>query len=254
MTTAGAPRARKLRHARRGAVFALGLAASAVPASVWAQDCRSLELKVEPARLAVRTAAALAARAKASQVDGVTFRVIGAGRLRVAKADGAPLGRDLGAMLARGETSFYWRPEGAPTSKVARVAYDADGSQALLELSPSLAKLRLADARATIDPTGRPVIRLEFDARSKALFAKATASGLGRRMAIVLDEAIVASPFIRAPIVDGVALISGPGSIQELAKTAELMRMRPLPARISTFGETAGCGSLLPAQPAHPRS
>lgn len=65
------------------------------------------------------------------------------------------------------------------------------------------------------------LIRLEFTAEGKQIFARLTQENVGKRIAIVLDGEIISAPTVQTAITDGVAIISGNFSVAEATTLAE---------------------------------
>lgn len=75
------------------------------------------------------------------------------------------------------------------------------------------------------DPrTGRPTIAFEFDEAGRQLFAEITKRNVNRRLCIVIDGKVIASPVIVMPILGGMGVISGDFTIEEIEKLAERLR------------------------------
>ena len=68
--------------------------------------------------------------------------------------------------------------------------------------------------------TGNPQIEVAFTKEGRKLFAEVTRQNVGRRLAIVVNGCLLASPKIMTEISGGKALISGRFSEQEAAKLA----------------------------------
>ena len=74
------------------------------------------------------------------------------------------------------------------------------------------------DARLIITPQGEKAIGVKLDKSGTRKLADATAKGLGRRLAIVLDGQVISAPTVREPIEGGSLEISGfPGGADDLA-------------------------------------
>jgi len=80
----------------------------------------------------------------------------------------------------------------------------------------------LANAVAGYDNYGNIRVGLSFKEEADDTFAEITTNNIGRNLAIALDEEIESAPYIRVPITDGEAEITGITSIEE-AKNIELV-------------------------------
>jgi preprotein translocase subunit SecD len=111
--------------------------------------------------------------------------------------------------------------------------------------------LALSDIQAGADRlTGKPIVRLGFNAAGKEKFATWTAANVGKPLAIVLDKKVVSSPVIQEPITDGKAMISG-GKVDfnEAERIALLLQYGALPVPLKevatrTVGPTLGQDSV----------
>ena len=68
-------------------------------------------------------------------------------------------------------------------------------------------------------------------------FGKATSKGIGKRLAIVLDNQILSAPIIREAIVGGAGQISGDFTFQSATDLALLLRSGALPAPLNIIEE-----------------
>ena len=107
----------------------------------------------------------------------------------------------------------------------------------------------LAKALAGYDNYGEIRVTLSFKGEAVEKFSKITSENIGKELAIVLDEEIESAPYIKVPITDGSAEITGIDSIEE-AKNIELVLQTgafPIDLKIeesSTVGPTLGMDSL----------
>src|SRR5262249_51754130 len=58
---------------------------------------------------------------------------------------------------------------------------------------------------------GGPAVSLKFNSSGAARLARATSSNVERKVAVVVDNQIIAAPVIRDPITNGEATIRSPG-------------------------------------------
>jgi len=107
----------------------------------------------------------------------------------------------------------------------------------------------LAKALAGYDNYGEIRVALSFKGEAVEKFSEITSENIGKELAIVLDEEIKSAPYIKVPITDGSAEITGIDSIEE-AKNIELVLQTgafPIDLKIeesSTVGPTLGMDSL----------
>ncbi len=107
----------------------------------------------------------------------------------------------------------------------------------------------LAKAVAGYDSYGAIRIALSFKDEGVEKFAEVTSKNIGRNLAIVLDEKIESSPYIKVPIDDGEAEITGIDSIEEAKNIEIVLQLGALPVTLhseesSTVGPTLGMDSL----------
>ncbi len=107
----------------------------------------------------------------------------------------------------------------------------------------------LAKAVAGYDSYGAIRIALSFKDEGVDKFAEITSKNIGRNLAIVLDEEIESAPYIKVPITDGEAEITGIDSIEEAKNIEIVLQLGKLPVTLqleesSTVGPTLGMDSL----------
>ena len=96
----------------------------------------------------------------------------------------------------------------------------------------------LVDAKPTMDTqTNETVVSFMLDRVGAKKFGKATSTGVGRRLAIILDGKIISAPSIREPIIGGSGQISGDFTFQSATDLALLLRSGALPAPLSIIEE-----------------
>ena len=101
---------------------------------------------------------------------------------------------------------------------------------------------RLVDAQATFQD-GQPIVSFRFDAAGGQQFGRVTSENVGRRLAIVLDNAVVSAPRIQSAIVGGSGIITGVFTVQETVDLALVLRAGALPAPLHILEErTVGPG------------
>ena len=96
----------------------------------------------------------------------------------------------------------------------------------------------LIDAQPRMDnQTNQTVVTFSMDRLGTKKFAKATIAGVGKRLAIILDNKIISAPVIREPITGGNGQISGDFNFQSATDLALLLRSGALPAPLSIIEE-----------------
>ena len=102
----------------------------------------------------------------------------------------------------------------------------------------------LIDANPRMDTqANETVVSFTLDRVGAKRFGKATTSGVGKRLAIVLDGKVISAPVIRDAIVSGSGQISGNFTFQSATDLSLLLRSGALPAPLNIIEErTVGPG------------
>ncbi len=102
----------------------------------------------------------------------------------------------------------------------------------------------LIDAQASFDQrTGQPIVNFRFNIRGAQRFGDATTRGVGRQLAIVLDNEVISAPVVQTPITGGSGQISGQFTVEQVNSLSLLLRAGALPAKLSIIEErTVGAG------------
>ncbi len=95
----------------------------------------------------------------------------------------------------------------------------------------------LTNAQSSFNQQGQAVVVFQFDGSGARRFCRASTDNVGRRLAIVLDEAVVSAPVLREPICGGRGEISGNFSPAGAEQLAIQLRSGALPAPISVLEE-----------------
>ena len=96
----------------------------------------------------------------------------------------------------------------------------------------------LVDAIPRMDnQSNQTVVSFTLDRVGAKRFGKATMSGIGKRLAIVLDGKIVSAPVVRDAIVSGSGQISGNFTFQSATDLSLLLRSGALPAPLNIIEE-----------------
>ena len=114
-----------------------------------------------------------------------------------------------------------------------------DGSEeAIVSKRIILSGDNLVDAQAKMDTqNNETIVSFTLDRVGAKKFAKATTSGIGKRLAIVLDGKIISAPTVRDAIIGGGGQISGGFTFQSATDLALLLRSGALPAPLSIIEE-----------------
>ena len=96
----------------------------------------------------------------------------------------------------------------------------------------------LIDAQPRMDTqVNETVVTFNLDRVGSKKFAKATSTGVGKNLAIVLDGKIISAPNIREPIIGGSGQITGDFTFQTATDLALLLRSGALPAPLKIIEE-----------------
>ena len=120
-----------------------------------------------------------------------------------------------------------------------------DGSEeAIVSKRIIISGENLLDAKPKMDnQSNQTVVQFTLDRVGAKRFGKATTSGVGKRLAIVLDGEIISAPVVRDAIVGGSGIISGDFTFQSATDLALLLRSGALPAPLNIIEErTVGPG------------
>ena len=96
----------------------------------------------------------------------------------------------------------------------------------------------LIDAQPRMDSqSNQTVVTFNLDRVGAKKFAKATSTGVGKRLAIILDGKIISAPNIIEPIIGGSGQITGDFTFQSATDLALLLRSGALPAPMKIIEE-----------------
>jgi protein-export membrane protein SecD len=111
-------------------------------------------------------------------------------------------------------------------------------NEALVNKRIILSGENLLDAQPKMDnQTNEAVVTFTLDRVGAKRFGKATSTGIGKQLAIVLDGKIVSAPVIRDTIASGNGQISGNFTFQSATDLALLLRSGALPAPLNIIEE-----------------
>ena len=124
------------------------------------------------------------------------------------------------------------------TFGVEKLKFEDGSNEALVSKRIILSGDNLLDAQPQMNSqTNETVVSFTLDRVGAKRFGKATSTGLGKQLAIVLDGKIVSAPVIRDTIASGNGQISGNFTFQSATDLALLLRSGALPAPLSIIEE-----------------
>ncbi len=134
-------------------------------------------------------------------------------------------------------------------SELGEILVDSRSDAATLVGPALLTGDKLAKAIAGYDTYGEIRVALSFKDEGISIFKEITSENIGRNLAIVLDEEIKSAPYIRVPILDGEAEITGINSLEEAKNVELVLQTGALPVNLqieesSSVGPTLGMDSL----------
>lgn len=101
---------------------------------------------------------------------------------------------------------------------------------ALVERQPRFTGERIVGASPARDPvTGRRVLGFQLDDEGARLLCRVTHEHVGAKLAVLIDDRVVAAPTIEGPVCGGAGRIAGEFSEAEAARLAALLRAGALP-------------------------
>jgi protein-export membrane protein SecD len=124
------------------------------------------------------------------------------------------------------------------TFGVEELTYEDNNTQVLVSKRIILSGDNLLDAQPQMNnQTNETVVSFTLDRVGAKRFGKATSTGIGKQLAIVLDGKIVSAPVIRDTIASGNGQISGNFTFQSATDLALLLRSGALPAPLNIIEE-----------------
>ena len=128
--------------------------------------------------------------------------------------------------------------ENNDTFGVEKIQYENGEDEALVSKRIILNGENLLDAQPQMNSqTNEAVVSFTLDRVGAKRFGKATSTGIGKQLAIVLDGKIVSAPVIRDTIASGNGQISGNFTFQSATDLALLLRSGALPAPLNIIEE-----------------
>ena len=119
-----------------------------------------------------------------------------------------------------------------------KLKYENNIEEATVSKRIILSGDNLLDAQPRMDgQSNETVVSFTLDRVGAKRFGKATSTGIGKRLAIVLDGKIISAPVIRDTIASGSGQISGGFTFQSATDLALLLRSGALPAPLNIIEE-----------------
>ena len=121
---------------------------------------------------------------------------------------------------------------------VEKLKYEDSSEESLVSKRIILSGDNLLDAQPRMNnETNETVVSFTLDRVGAKRFGKATSTGIGKQLAIVLDGKIISAPVIRDTIASGSGQISGGFTFQSATDLALLLRSGALPAPLNIIEE-----------------
>ncbi len=119
-----------------------------------------------------------------------------------------------------------------------KLSFESGNEDAIVSKRIILSGENLVDAKPSMDnQNNQTVVTFSLDRVGAKRFGKATSSGVGKRLAIVLDNKIISAPVIREAITGGNGQITGDFTFQSATDLALLLRSGALPAPLNIIEE-----------------
>ncbi len=119
-----------------------------------------------------------------------------------------------------------------------KLRYEESMDEAIVSKRIILSGDNLLDAQPRMNnETNETVVSFTLDRVGAKRFGKATSTGIGKQLAIVLDGKIISAPVIRDTIASGSGQISGGFTFQSATDLALLLRSGALPAPLNIIEE-----------------
>ena len=119
-----------------------------------------------------------------------------------------------------------------------KLKYEDSDEEAIVSKRIILSGDNLLDAQPRMNSeTNETIVSFTLDRVGAKRFGKATSTGIGKQLAIVLDGKIISAPVIRDTIASGSGQISGGFTFQSATDLALLLRSGALPAPLNIIEE-----------------
>ncbi len=121
---------------------------------------------------------------------------------------------------------------------VEKLKFENDLEEAMVSKRIIISGENLLDAQPKMDTqTNQTIVSFTLDRVGAKRFGKATSTGIGKQLAIVLDGKIISAPVVRDTIASGSGQISGGFTFQTATDLALLLRSGALPAPLEIIEE-----------------
>tara|TARA_Y100001936_G_scaffold228277_1_gene249274 strand:+ start:106 stop:1659 length:1554 start_codon:yes stop_codon:yes gene_type:complete len=119
-----------------------------------------------------------------------------------------------------------------------KLSFEDSPEEAIVSKRIIISGENLVDANPSMNSqTNETVVSFNLDRVGAKKFGKATSTGVGKRLAIVLDGKIISAPNVQEPIIGGSGQISGNFTFQSATDLALLLRSGALPAPLNIIEE-----------------
>lgn len=176
-------------------------------------------------------------RMGAMGLDQISVRIADGGRIEVGYAGLDGDRARLAAIVRFASLSLHWvidAPDGSQTAgkNLVLPGRQPDTQSYTLEAEPIVTGESIEDARLVATSVGEPAIAIKLDKSGTRKLAAATADGIGRRLAIVLDGEVISAPAVREPLEGGTFQITGfPAGAEDLATDLRAGQL-PVPVKL----------------------
>jgi SecD/SecF fusion protein len=111
--------------------------------------------------------------------------------------------------------------------------------------SPELTGGVVTSATATLDPSfNQPIVTMEMNSEGSREWARITGANVGKRIAIVLDDAVFSAPVVRNKITGGNSQIEGMDNLEEARLLEIVLKAGALPAPVEIIEQRSVGPSL----------
>jgi len=119
-----------------------------------------------------------------------------------------------------------------------KLYFEDNSEEAIVSKRIVISGENLVDAKPRVDSqTNETIVTFNLDRVGAKKFGKATSTGIGKKLAIVLDGKIISAPVVQDVIVTGTGQISGNFTFQSATDLALLLRSGALPAPLNIIEE-----------------
>ena len=121
---------------------------------------------------------------------------------------------------------------------IEKLKYDSEDNEEFVSRRIIISGENLIDASPSMNSqTNETVVTFNLDRVGTKKFAKATSSGVGKKLAIILDNKIISAPTVSEAIIGGSGQITGNFTFQSATDLALLLRSGALPAPLNIIEE-----------------